>query len=99
MNDWSISMTRFRALVSFALIAAAGCGGRPSDGGARINSSTVKVGQLFDQTLGSSCTAPDQCASGNCVSGVCCDTACTNQCDACNLTGLVGTCSPRPNGA
>jgi hypothetical protein len=33
------------------------------------------------------------CASGNCVDGVCCDTGCGAACWACNLAGSVGTCS------
>lgn len=38
------------------------------------------------------------CASGHCVDGVCCDTTCANACDACNLAGKEGTCSPVPAG-
>lgn len=34
-----------------------------------------------------------------CVDGVCCDTACVGACNACNLPGLEGTCSPRPSDA
>ena len=48
---------------------------------------------------GSVCSAADQCASGNCVDGVCCDTACTDQCAACDVPGHVGTCSPVLTGA
>ncbi len=48
------------------------------------------------QANGTTCTAGTQCTSGNCVDGVCCNTACgagASDCQACNLTGTVGTCS------
>ena len=41
-----------------------------------------------------SCTANADCESGFCVDGVCCDSGCSGECQACNLPGLVGTCSP-----
>ncbi|HEY4188594.1 MAG TPA: hypothetical protein VGP07_26220 [Polyangia bacterium] len=34
-----------------------------------------------------------------CVDGVCCNTACTGACQACNLTSTVGTCSPVTSGS
>jgi len=42
---------------------------------------------------GGTCTAAGECTSGNCVDGVCCGTACNGQCEACNVTGSVGTCA------
>jgi predicted outer membrane repeat protein len=47
---------------------------------------------------GQVCGAAHECASGSCVDGVCCDTACDGACEACNLAGSVGTCSIEPNG-
>ncbi|MDI3291309.1 MopE-related protein [Polyangium sp. 15x6] len=41
---------------------------------------------------GASCTQNSQCASGNCVDGVCCNLACTGSCQACNVQNNVGTC-------
>jgi hypothetical protein len=42
------------------------------------------------------CSSPAQCASGFCVDGVCCDTACTGSCEACSASkkgqGADGTC-------
>ncbi len=61
-------------------------------------STTVGAAELYDGSFGLGCTSNSQCGSGFCVSGVCCNTACTDQCSACNLTGLVGTCSPKTNG-
>lgn len=40
---------------------------------------------------GSTCSAANQCLSGNCVDGVCCDSACTGPCKAC--TAALSTSS------
>jgi hypothetical protein len=42
---------------------------------------------------GTTCGNDAACAFGHCVDGVCCDTACTLQCQACNVAGKIGTCS------
>lgn len=39
------------------------------------------------------CTVAIDCASGFCVDGVCCDSACDGNCEACDVTGSVGTCT------
>lgn len=44
------------------------------------------------------CTGDEQCASGFCVDQVCCDAACDGRCEACNVAGKIGTCSPIPSG-
>jgi hypothetical protein len=52
---------------------------------------------VVPQTGGASCTAGSQCANGNCVDGVCCETACTGLCSACasTRTGAAdGLCRP-----
>lgn len=54
---------------------------------------------------GDACDDKAQCGSGNCTDGVCCDTNCSGQCQACKLPGKEGTCSfvvgkpvePRPD--
>jgi MYXO-CTERM domain-containing protein len=43
---------------------------------------------------GQACTDASQCASGFCTDGVCCNLACNGTCMACNLTGVIGTCTP-----
>ena len=51
---------------------------------------------------GSTCSTTNECASGNCVDGTCCNTACGEQCAACNVGGKEGTCTAvtgRPVGA
>ncbi len=40
---------------------------------------------------GSACVEPDGCASGFCVEGICCDTACEGACESC---APAGTCVP-----
>lgn len=43
--------------------------------------------------IGQGCAIGRQCASGSCVDGVCCDTACEGVCRTCALPGAEGTCS------
>jgi hypothetical protein len=48
------------------------------------------VAQLAD---GADCVGAAECLSGNCVDGVCCNTACAGSCNACDVSGSVGTCT------
>jgi hypothetical protein len=43
---------------------------------------------------GAHCRSALECASGQCVDGVCCDSDCTGQCEACNSKENSGTCLP-----
>jgi hypothetical protein len=47
---------------------------------------------------GQSCAFSFECVHSHCVDGFCCNTACNGLCQACNVTGLAGTCSSVPNG-
>jgi hypothetical protein len=38
---------------------------------------------LTNQPNGAACTRPNECRSGNCVDGVCCNERCNNGCQAC----------------
>ncbi len=40
------------------------------------------------------CTRDDECESGHCADGVCCNTACDGQCEACDLPDARGVCTP-----
>lgn len=48
---------------------------------------------------GSACSAATECLSGNCIDGVCCNTACGALCQACNIAGSIGTCANVPAGS
>jgi hypothetical protein len=43
---------------------------------------------------GGACSSDLQCGTGFCVDGVCCDSACDGQCQACDAPDSVGTCAP-----
>lgn len=64
--------------------AAGGSGGASAGGGG----STAELGEA--------CTDADGCASGFCIDGVCCDSACDATCMACNVADLEGTCTNAP---
>ena len=43
---------------------------------------------------GQSCDSPEQCETGYCVDGVCCDSSCSGECESCDKEGSSGVCSP-----
>ena len=45
------------------------------------------------KSLGTGCTAGNECQSDMCVDSVCCDAACGGACDICNKSGSVGNCT------
>lgn len=51
---------------------------------------------------GSACVGANECTSGQCVDGYCCNAACGEQCKACDVAGSLGTCTDvagSPHGA
>jgi hypothetical protein len=47
---------------------------------------------------GQACASGDECTSTFCVDGFCCGSACVGTCQACNLPGSLGLCTPVPMG-
>jgi hypothetical protein len=43
--------------------------------------------------IGVACAADDQCGSGFCIDGVCCESACADRCHVCNAAGTLGRCT------
>jgi hypothetical protein len=43
---------------------------------------------------GQVCTVGDECLSGSCVDGFCCNDACDGACEQCDASGDEGTCTP-----
>ncbi|MEM6957834.1 MAG: Dickkopf N-terminal cysteine-rich domain-containing protein [Myxococcota bacterium] len=43
---------------------------------------------------GVACSSNGECLSNRCVDGFCCNAACGESCDACNVAGAEGTCTP-----
>jgi hypothetical protein len=56
------------------------------------------AGRCFSQ-LGVTCKEGLECATGFCAQGVCCDSTCTGECQACNQADHAGICSPIKEGA
>jgi hypothetical protein len=48
---------------------------------------------------GSGCVSGSECKSGFCSDTVCCDSACSGNCDTCSGPGAVGQCKPLAAGA
>ncbi len=66
--------------------------GAPGEGGA-AELRGVSLGEL-----GRACTTEEECASGSCVDGVCCEVSACTGCSACNVAGSEGSCSAVPAG-
>lgn len=61
---------------------------------------TCDSGGACKSKRGQTCkTVAAGCASDStCVDGYCCNTACSGSCQACDIKGMLGTCSPVPSG-
>ena len=48
------------------------------------------------ESNGVSCSTRGECCSGECIDGYCCNSACTGTCQACDVSGSLGTCTSIP---
>ena len=67
--------------------------GPSSDAGIPKDGQPPKISGPFQR-----CTLASECASGFCVEGVCCNTACSKKCHSCTLLSSPGVCVPEPMG-
>jgi hypothetical protein len=83
---------------------ALSCAPSTCEGGSCLNSctghgqcmapNTCVNGSCGPKGLGQDCTSGAQCESGNCVDGVCCESACTGKCTFCASPEARGKCVP-----
>jgi hypothetical protein len=80
----------------------AGSGGDAAAGGGSVDGGGSGGGRVpgppGSKKEGEACAAAEECETRSCADGVCCDTACTDACRACNLPDNVGTCVPVTRG-
>ena len=69
-------------------------GAAECDSGHSCNAS----GSCGTHLTGAACASNNDCASGFCSDGVCCNTACLGACVTCNVAGRLGTCVPSDAG-
>jgi len=60
---------------------------------AGIDSASVADTRPAGSPLGATCATSSDCALGNCVDRVCCDSPCTGACQSCALATSLGKCS------
>jgi hypothetical protein len=63
------------------------------------DAATTAIAAAEVVNLLTSCTQNSECTSGFCADGYCCNTACNNGCDQCNVTGSEGTCTVISSGS
>jgi len=87
-------------LVSFGVMACGSHSTAPNgDASADALALVACTGtNTMHKTNGLACGCAGDCASGFCVDGVCCNTACTESCKACNTPGAPGICGFVPSG-
>jgi hypothetical protein len=63
-------------------------------GGCSGNTPVCENGTCVARRNGEGCSVNNECASGFCRDGFCCNSACTGQCESCASSGNRGTCIP-----
>ena len=69
-----------------------------SDGLDNGTETGIDCGGNCGKCTGDTCGKNTDCAGSMCVDKVCCTTACGGTCEACNVPGSLGTCTPVPVG-
>ncbi len=89
----TFALRHVAASFSALLLLAGACGDETGAGG------TTSSGGGGNSSNGAPCSAAADCDSGHCADGVCCRTPCAGACDACNVQGKEGECTPSAAGA
>lgn len=101
-DSWSagpdLNQGRYQHTMTMLAGSVVVIGGLDTEGNVLASAEVLDLGEK----LGSACTADDECSSGSCADGVCCDTSCDNACEACTAalkgSGTDGTCGPAKDG-
>lgn len=100
-NTWSLAAPMSKPRVQHSATALSGS--RVVVAGGWDGTGTLSTAEVFEPyAKAAACTKNTDCVTGFCADGVCCDTACTGQCEACDAAGSVGTCTAvtgAPHGA
>jgi len=97
-NSWSTIKSMNKARGQHAAVVLAS-GKVLVAGGYTASTADMAESELYDPTAGSSCSKNSECASGYCMDGICCNTACQGTCRKCVLSGGVGKCVLVPKGS
>ncbi|HKO93643.1 MAG TPA: hypothetical protein VJU61_20965 [Polyangiaceae bacterium] len=92
-RDFPAGVTSQRCVGGRCGSAAQLCVGVPRGNGQVCSNTSLCDGSgncsVPKKALGEACTTGPECAQGNCVSGVCCSSACSGVCSTCSGTGGV----------
>jgi hypothetical protein len=80
------------------MVKDGGGDGPMQDGGFRETAPNCSTTPVDKKSDGVGCACNEECGSGFCVDGVCCNSLCNGTCMACNVASSKGTCSPVPDG-
>ncbi|MBI4706296.1 MAG: hypothetical protein HY744_34805 [Deltaproteobacteria bacterium] len=77
--------------------ALADCGSSCASGAECAPGAYCSLGACFPKKLkGEPCGSAEECSSGFCVDGYCCNSACPGSCEACDVEGTFGVCANLP---